>query len=84
MAQHLRTDPLQIEPVLETLQDLDWIARLDEPDGERGARFVLLCDPDETPVAPLAEALLLPPDGLNQGFWRGTGLGDLRLRQALA
>lgn len=84
MAQHLRTDPLQIEPVLETLQDLDWIARLDEPDGERGARFVLLCDLDETPVAPLAEALLLPPDGLNQGFWRGTGLGDLRLRQALA
>ena len=84
LAQHLRTDPLQIEPLLEALRELDWIAELNEPEGERGARHVLLCDPDHTRVAPLVERLLLKSDSLAQGFWREAGLERLTLRQVMS
>ncbi len=58
IAKLLRTDPLQIEPVLETLAALDWIGRLEE---EGVQRNVLLCEPASTPAAPLVERLLLDP-----------------------
>ncbi|MDE2400330.1 MAG: YihY family inner membrane protein [Burkholderiales bacterium] len=79
----LRTDPLQIEPIVETLVELDWAARLDEPEGEGGGRFVLLCDPDRTLIAPLVGRLLLKPDGFTFGFWSATKLDEVTLRQAL-
>lgn len=84
LAHRLRTDPLQIEPLLELLQQLDWIGQLDEPQGERGARYVLLCDPDHTVVAPLVDRLLLKQDVLAQGFWREAALERLTLRQVMA
>ena len=84
LAHRLRTDPLQIEPLLELLQQLDWIGQLDEPQGERGARYVLLCDPDHTVVAPLVDRLLLKQDALAQGFWREAALERLTLRQVMA
>lgn len=84
LAHRLRTDPLQIEPLLELLQQLDWIGQLDEPEGERGARYVLLCDPDHTVVAPLVDRLLLKQDTLAQGFWREAALERLTLRQVMA
>jgi len=83
LAALLRTDPLQIEPILETLVELDWVARLDEPDAEGGGRFVLLCDPDQTVMAPLVGRLLLKPDGFTDGFWAAAKLDELTLRQSL-
>ena len=84
LAHHLRTDPLQIEPLLEALKALDWIAELSEPEGDRGARYVLLCDPDHTRVGPLVERLLLKQDMLAQGFWREAALERLTLRQVMS
>jgi membrane protein len=84
LARWLRTDPLQIEPVLQTLQSLDWVAELQEDEGTQGARFVLLVDPDRAMVGPLADALLLRQDNLTQGFWREAGLDRLTLRQVIA
>jgi len=84
LAHHLRTDPLQIEPLLEALKALDWIAELNEPEGDRGARYVLLCDPDRTKVGPLVERLLLKQDLLAQGFWREAALERLTLRQVMS
>jgi membrane protein len=84
LAHHLRTDPLQIEPLLEALKALDWIAELSEPEGDRGARYVLLCDPDHTRVGPLVERLLLKQDLLAQGFWREAALERLTLRQVMS
>ena len=83
LASLLRTDPLQIEPILETLVGLDWVARLDEPEAQGGGRFVLLCDPDRTLVAPLVGRLLLKPDGFTDGFWASARLDELTLRQSL-
>jgi membrane protein len=58
LAESLRIDPLQIESALEALTALDWVGRLDE----RGQqRYVLLCEPAHTPLAPLVNVLLLAP-----------------------
>ena len=58
LASSLRIDPLQIESALEALTTLDWVGRLDE---EGQQRYVLLCDPAHTPLAPLVDVLLLAP-----------------------
>lgn len=84
LAQRLRTDPLQIEPLLELLQGLDWIGLLNEPQVGTGGRFVLLCDPTATLVAPLVGEVLLRPDGFTEGFWGRAGVDRMTLAEALS
>ena len=76
LAETLRTDPLQIEPLLETMAALDWVGRLDE---ENERRHVLLCDPAHTPAQPLLAALLLDPAPALRGFWQRAGFGSMTL-----
>lgn len=80
LARALRIDPLQIEPILETLAEIDWIARLDEPGS---ARHVLLCDPDQTSAEPLVSRLLLEPSASVKGFWQQAGFAGMTVRQML-
>ena len=56
LSKELRVDDLQLEAPLETLIDLDWIAKLDEEE----ERFVILIDPSKKLLKPLTERLLLP------------------------
>jgi membrane protein len=58
LARSLRIDPLRIESVLEALVGMDWVGRLEE---EGHPRYVLLCEPQRTPLAPLVDRLLLAP-----------------------
>lgn len=76
LAGRLGTDPLRIEPLVETLMELDWVARLDES-GE--PRHVLLVDPDRTPATALVEALLMPDGPASLAFRRAAGLDALTL-----
>lgn len=80
LSENLRTDPLQIEPVLESLVQLDWAARLDEAGA---ARFVLLCDPATTPAHPLIARVLLDPTPVVRSFWQRASLQDLKLGDLL-
>ena len=80
IAESLRADPLQIEPIVDALLRLDWIARLDEGDDPR---LVLLADPDFTPAQPLIAALLLDPTVTVRAFWQRAGFQDINLRQLL-
>jgi len=76
IAKRLRTDPLQIEPILETLVRIDWAAWLDEG-GEQ--RVVLLADPATTKAQPLLAELLLDPSPVVRGFWQRASFGELML-----
>ena len=58
LAASLSTDPLQVEPVVDTLVEMDWAARLEE-DGAQ--RLVLLADPATTPARALIDAMLIAP-----------------------
>lgn len=80
LATSIRTDPLQVEPVLEVLVGLDWVGRLDEAGS---VRHVLLCEADTTPAAPLLSALLLQPTSALRGFWDRAGFEELTLKDLL-
>jgi membrane protein len=86
LCEELALDPLQIEDVLATLVDLDWIARLSESVDARQthvkeARYVMLADPHHTPLVPLMERLLLVRSPETEGLWMKWQ--DLRLRDVL-
>jgi len=59
LAQRLQVDVLQLENVLETLRALDWIGQIAETDGDTESRYLLLADPDTTPLEPLLDRFLL-------------------------
>jgi len=76
LAERLRTDPLQVEALLETMMTWDWVGRLDE---EGARRHVLLRDPAQTPARPLLAELLLDPSGPGASLWREGGLERMDL-----
>jgi membrane protein len=70
----LRLDPLQVDEVLATLVDMDWIGRLSESaDSAHQAvsesRYILLVDTSQAYLAPLMARLLLKPSSHNQRLW---------------
>jgi membrane protein len=80
LASQLRADPLQVEPVLETLMNVDWVGRLDEPQGQR---HVLLCQPANTQAQPLIDRFLLGPAEGAAEFRAQSGIDRLSLAQAM-
>jgi membrane protein len=83
LSHQLRTDPLQLEPIMDELVDLGWVARLDEPLAEQGPRHVLLCDPDRTLAEPLIHTFLLAADAWGEPFARRIGMPRLLLCEVL-
>ncbi len=80
LAGELRIDPLQVQPVLETLRALGWCGRLDEPGAQR---HVLLINPANTLALPLLDTLLLREQRMSQGFRRRAGLASLTVADLL-
>jgi membrane protein len=80
LAERLRTDPLQLEPVADLLTEMDWVSRLDEGDT---ARLVLLCDPAATLLTPLIDRTLLAPGAASAAFRQHHGWDRQTLAEAL-
>jgi membrane protein len=80
IAATIRTDPLQVEPVVDQLVAMDWAARLDE---EGGQRLVLLADPATTPAKPLIDALLIEPSAAARTFRDRAGVDRLVLAELI-
>ncbi len=76
----LRTDPLQIEPILDELMAMDWVGRLDEA-GQ--PRFVLLCDAATSPAEVLVSRFLLEPTPEFAAFWKRASFSEMRLLDLL-
>jgi membrane protein len=83
LGESLEVDGLQLEPVLETLVELDWIGQLNDAEGNAASRYLLLVDPDRTPLAPLMQRLLLDRAPSIHHLWEKAGWRMLRLRDAL-
>ena len=81
LAAAVRVDPLQVEPVLDLLIAMDWVARLDEADAQR---HILLIDAERTPARALIDALLLGDDRAVAAFRRRAGLDTLTVSALLA
>ena len=74
---------LQLEPVLQTLVQLDWIGRLNEVDDEENTRFVLLADAESTALEPLLRHLLLPSSPATDKLWASGRLSSVVLKDVL-
>ena len=83
LAQALRVDGLQLEPVLETLVELDWVGHLQEEREGGEARHVLLVNPDTTLLEPLFNALLLQHEPSTDNLWKSGRWPLMRMREAL-
>ncbi len=81
LADVIGTDPLQTDPLLDTLAGLDWIGKLEEAGS---ARYVLLCDPQTTSAEPLVARLLLEPAPDLAAVWKRAGFGAMTLGEILA
>jgi membrane protein len=80
LSKTLGTDPLHIDPLLDTLVGIDWVGRLDEV-GE--ARYVLLADPARAPAEPGLATLLLAPAPDLGPFWKEARFDQLKLADLL-
>jgi membrane protein len=83
LAQALKVDALQLQPVMETLSALDWTGQLREEGDDTPSRNVLLADPARTPLAPLVHRLLLPRALAVGHLWEKAQLSRLRLEEVL-
>ena len=79
LSRYLRVDDLQLEEPLEVLLALDWVGRLDEEQ----QRYVLLADPTQTSLGPLAERLLLPWGTTTRQVWQQGSFSNIQLAQVL-
>lgn len=79
LSKTLRVNDLQLEHALQTLLSLDWIGKLEEDEG----RYVLLVNPIVTPLAPLAEKLLLPLNEHTKNLWQKCQLSACLLSDVL-
>ena len=79
----LKVDALQLEPVMEALLALDWVGQLQEECADGEARYVLLADPDSTPLQALLHTLLLPYEPSTLHLWENGRWQEMTMRQAL-
>ena len=83
LAEVMEVDSLQLEPVLETLVELDWVGRLNEIDDQEATRYVLLADVQSTALEPLMRHLLLPQSDATAKLWQTGQLSSLYLKDVL-
>ena len=86
LAQALQIDALQLEPILETLTELDWVGQLVpnvDARSDEESNYILLADPERTLLEPLMQRLLLDKTDSTLPLWAAGQWSGLKLRQAL-
>jgi membrane protein len=86
LAQTLQIDVLQLEPILETLTELNWVGQLmpnSNAGGDEASNYILLADPDQTLLEPLRQRLLLDKTDSTLPLWAAGGWSGTRLRKVL-
>lgn len=83
LVETMEVDSLQLEPVLETLVQLDWIGRLNELQDEAETRYLLLADVQSTALEPLMRHLLLPSSDATDKLWKSGQLSAVYLKDVV-
>jgi membrane protein len=84
LCQTLHVDPLRLQPLLQMLVSFDWVGQLREvlqPGAE--ARYLLLVDPDATPLEPLLSAWLVERTPQTETLWQIGRWPSITLREVL-
>jgi membrane protein len=88
LSQRLRVEGLQLEPVLQELAQLDWVGAVATSsaamaDSAGDVRYILLVAPEEVPLAPLVERLLVTAEPSVQPLLAKWGIPSATLADAL-
>jgi len=83
LASRMRVQPSELDAVLRCLSDLDWIGMLQEERAATEPRHVLLIEPDQTLLGPLAERLLVRHTDGSGVLWTASRLDQLKLAEVL-
>jgi membrane protein len=83
LAMRLRVETRELRQVLEVLQTLDWVGRLTEQNDLGQARQILLIEPAQVRVGPLADRLLVSRTGEDDPVWSQSGLDRIQVAQLL-
>ena len=83
LARMLELETVQLEPVLETLVELDWVGRVNEIEDQEDTRYVLLADVQSTALEPLIRHLLLPHTEATATLWKSGQLSSVYLRDVV-
>lgn len=89
LSRRLRVEAAQIQPVLQTLAQLDWVGAVQPPDAYASLestepRYVLLVDPQITLAKPLVESLLIQSCGAVQPLWQRAQLDTMNMAELIA
>ncbi len=83
LAEALRIELRHAHRVVKVLHELNWIGQLRPMEGHTESRYVLLADLQVTPLAPLADALLVSQDDSTHNVWRHMGIAQLHVADVL-
>jgi membrane protein len=79
LAATMQVSDLQLEPVIETLGEHDYVSEIADGSG----RYVLLCEPENIAMEPLIEKLLLADSLAAKRFLQKSGVASLNARDVL-
>jgi len=79
LADDLHIEQRHAQIVLETLQELKWVGRLEQSNSNVESAWVLLVDMSNTQLEPLVQKLCLHPSDATELLWQKTQLTSLKL-----
>ena len=79
LADELHIEQRHAQMVLETLQELKWVGRLEQSNSNTESAWVLLVDMSTTQLEPLVQKLCLHPSEATELLWQKTQLTRLML-----
>jgi membrane protein len=83
IANELHIEQRHAQPVLEALQELNWVGRLEQASTLQESAWVLLVDMDSTPLEPLVKKLCLHASDTTALLWEKAQLSHLKLADVI-
>jgi len=83
IANELHIEQRHAQTVLEALQELKWVGRLEQASTLQESVWVLLIDMDRTFLEPLVQKLCLHPSDATALLWEKAQLSHLRLADVI-
>ena len=79
LADELHIEQRHAQIVLDTLEELKWVGRLEQSNSNAESAWVLLVDMSNTQLEPLVQKLCLHPSEATELLWQKTQLTRLKL-----
>jgi membrane protein len=83
LADELHIEQRHAQVVLDTLEELKWVGRLEQSSSNAENAWVLLVDMSNTQLEPLVQKLCLHPSEATELLWQKTQLTNLKLADVI-